>query len=195
MEFTREELSDLVAGFTSKLEEYKKAVDELKNSIYNDFINPAAEEYKRYDHDTRLSEFKEKYKDLLEPLVEPCKEQEQNPDFDVYDQVFSDYDGNTDENKMEESEYVAQVVASLTEQLDALKAKTGAEKVEVKSDENGETVVEADGEKVAEAETVKSEDEVKTESKDEDESNEDEEDDLFEKEIEEGLKQAGRFKL
>lgn len=191
MEFTREELISLVQGFDKKLEDYKKMVDDFKSEIYENFINPAAENYRKYDHDTRLGEFKEKYKDLLEPLVEPCKKYEQNPDFDVYDQVFSDYDENTDENKMEEGEYVAQVVASLTEQLDALKAELSADKVEVKSDENGETVVEADGEKVAEAETVKSEDETETET--EDESNE--EDDPFEKEIEEGLKQAGRFKL
>lgn len=194
MEFTREELIDLVNGFDKKLEDYKKMIDDFKNDIYDNFINPAAENYRKYDHDTRLGEFKEKYKDLLEPLVEPCKEYEQNPDFDVYDQVFSDYDGNTDENKMEEGEYVAQVVASLTEQLDALKAKLSADKVEVKSDENGETVVEADGEKVAEAETVEEKPEEEVESKDEEKSG-DEEDDPFEKEIEEGLKQAGRFKL
>lgn len=186
MEFTREELIDLVNGFDKKLEDYKKMIEDFKADVYENFINPAAENYRKYDHDTRLGEFKEKYKDLLEPLVEPCKEYEQNPDFDVYDQVFSDYDENTDENKMEEGEYVAQVVASLTEQLDTLKAKLSADKVEVKSDENGETVVEADGEKVAEAETVEDEtDEVESE----------EEDDPFEKEIEEGLKQSGRFKL
>lgn len=189
MEFTREELIDLVNGFDKKLEDYKKMIEDFKADVYENFINPAAENYRKYDHDTRLGEFKEKYKDLLEPLVEPCKEYEQNPDFDVYDQVFSDYDENTDENKMEEGEYVAQVVASLTEQLDALKAKLSADKVEVKSDENGETVVEADGEKVAEAETVESGDETKEVESDV------EEDDPFEKEIEEGLKQSGRFKL
>ena len=187
MEFTREELIDLVNGFDKKLEDYKKMIDDFKTDIYDNFINPAAENYRKYDHDTRLGEFKEKYKDLLEPLVEPCKKYEQNPDFDVYDQVFSDYDGNTDENKMEEGEYVAQVVASLTEQLDALKAELSADKVEVKSDENGETVVEADGEKVAEAETV--------EPKEVESKEDEDEDDPFEKEIEEGLKQAGRFKL
>lgn len=176
---TKEELVDLVNGFTSKLEEYKKAVDELKTSIYDDFINPAAEEYKRFDHDTRLGEFKEKYKDLLEPLVGPCKAAEQNPDFDVYDQIFKDYDENTDENKMEEGEYVAQAVAAITEQIEALKASLGAEKVEVKNEE-GETVVEADGEKVAEAETKEEE---KVEEPTESEDDEDE----VEKEIREGL--------
>jgi hypothetical protein len=186
MEMTKEELIDLVNGFTSKLEEYKKAVDELKTSIYDDFINPAAEEYKRFDHDTRLGEFKEKYKDLLEPLVGPCKAAEQNPDFDVYDQIFKDYDENTDENKMEEGEYVAQAVAAITEQIEALKASLGADKVEVKNEE-GETVVEADGEKVAEAET-----ETKEEEKVEEPSDEE---DPFEKEVEEALKNESRFSL
>lgn len=181
MELTREELTDLVAGFTSKLEEYKKAVDELKTSIYDDFINPAADEYKRFDHDTRLGEFKEKYKDLLEPLVEPCKEAEENPDFDVYDQIFNDYDGNTDENKMEESEYVAQAVAAITEQLESIKAQTGAEKVEVKN-EGDKTVVKADGEKVAEAET-----ETKEDVAEKDNEEDEDEEDIFEKEMEENL--------
>lgn len=185
---TKEELVDLVNGFTSKLEEYKKAVDELKTSIYDDFINPAAEEYKRFDHDTRLGEFKEKYKDLLEPLVGPCKAAEQNPDFDVYDQIFKDYNENTDENKMEEGEYVAQAVAAITEQIEALKASLGAEKVEVKNEE-GETVVKADGEKVAEAETKEEEKvEEPTES-------ENDEEDPFEKEMEEALKSSSRFSL
>lgn len=188
MEMTREELADLVAGFTSKLEEYKKAVDELKTSIYDDFINPAAEEYKRFDHDTRLGEFKEKYKDLLEPLVGPCKAAEQNTDFDVYDQIFKDYDENTDENKMEEGEYVAQAVAAITEQIEALKESLGAEKVEVKNEE-GETVVEADGEKVAEAETETEKVEEPAESEKEDEE------DPFEKEMEEALKNGSRFSL
>jgi len=190
MEMTKEELIDLVNGFTSKLEEYKKAVDELKTSIYDDFINPAAEEYKRFDHDTRLSEFKEKYKDLLEPLVGPCKAAEQNPDFDVYDQIFKDYDENTDENKMEEGEYVAQAVAAITEQIEALKASLGADKVEVKNEE-GETVVEADGEKVAEAETETKEEEKKVEEPTESED----EEDPFEKEIEKALKNDSRFSL
>jgi len=190
MEMTKEELIDLVNGFTSKLEEYKKAVDELKTSIYDDFINPAAEEYKRFDHDTRLGEFKEKYKDLLEPLVGPCKAAEQNPDFDVYDQIFKDYDENTDENKMEEGEYVAQAVAVITKQIEALKAGLGADKVEVKNEE-GETVVEADGEKVAEAETETKEEEKKVEEPTESED----EEDPFEKEIEKALKNDSRFSL
>ena len=188
---TKEELIDLVNGFTSKLEEYKKAVDELKTSIYDDFINPAAEEYRRFDHDTRLGEFKEKYKDLLEPLVEPCKAAEQNPDFDVYDQIFKDYDENTDENKMEEGEYVAQAVAAITEQIEALKASLGADKVEVKNEE-GETVVEADGEKVAEAETETKEEEKVEEPA---ETSKDDEEDPFEKEIKKALKNESRFSL
>jgi hypothetical protein len=45
-------------------------------------------------------------------------------------------------------------VASLTEQLNKLKEATGAEEIEVKTDEDGSATVEADGEKIAEAETV-----------------------------------------
>lgn len=170
MEFTKEELSDLVAGFTSKLEEYKKEVDSLKSYIQDEFVNPAAENYKQLDHDNRLEDFRNKYSKDFEPLLEGIKKEE-GEDFDVFDKVFSDYDSNENPDKPEEAEYVAGVVAALTEQLEQLKEATGAENIKVETDESGETKVEADGQEVASAETVteeKAETENETEAEEED---------------------------
>lgn len=181
MEFTKDELMDLVAGFTSKLDEYKKEVDDLKSYINDEFVGPAAENYKKYDHDNRLEDFRNKYSKDFEPLLEGIKAEE-GEDFDVFDKVFSDYDSNENPDKPAEAEYVAGVVAALTEQLEQLKEATGAENIEVKTNENGETEVKADGEDVAKAETMTEE---KLEEKEEESSEEDE--DEVEKEIKDGL--------
>lgn len=175
MELTRDELSDLVQGFTSKLESYKKEVDDLKSYIQDEFVGPAAENYKKLDHDNRLEDFRNKYSKDFEPLLEGIKAEE-GEDFDVFDKVFSDYDSNENPDKPEEAEYVASVIATLTEQLDQLKEATGAENIEVKTNEDGETEVKADGEEVATAETIE-----------EDEVSSDEEEDEVEKEIKDGL--------
>ena len=180
MEFTKEELQDLVAGFTSKLEEYKKEVDDLKSYINDEFVGPAAENYKKYDHDNRLEDFRNKYSKDFEPLLDGIKKEE-GEDFDVFDKVFSDYDSNENPDKPAEAEYVAGVVAALTEQLEQLKEATGAENIEVKTNENGETEVKADGEDVAKAETVE------TKEKKEEESSSDDDEDEVEKEIKNGL--------
>jgi len=183
MEFTKEELMDLVAGFTSKLESYRKEVDDLKSYINDEFVGPAAENYKRLDHDNRLEDFRKKYSKDFEPLLEGIKKAE-GEDFDVFDKVFSDYDSNENPDKPEEAEYVAGVVASLTEQLEQLKEATGAENIEVKTNENGETEVKADGEDLAKAEAVDAE------TKDETETDADDDDDEEEEDIDKRLKKA-----
>lgn len=177
MEFTKDELTELVQGFTAKLDEYKKEVEDLKSYIQDEFVGPAAENYKKLDHDNRLEDFRNKYSKDFEPLMEGIKAEE-GEDFDVFDKVFSDYDSNENPDKPAEAEYVAGVVAALTEQLEQLKEATGAENIEVTTNENGETEVKADGEDVATAETV--------EEKPEEESSEEDEDEV-EKEIKNGL--------
>ncbi len=186
MTFEDDELIKIVNAFNAKLDDYKKEIDDLRTDIYENFINPAEKNYKDWDHSNRLEEFRGKYPEL-EGLNESCRAIEADDTFDVVDKVFSDYDDNTDENKPEEAAYVASVVASITEQIANLKEKLGADKVEVESTENGGVEVKADGEEVAESTDVN---DVKTEPT---EDGNDEED--FEKEIEEGLKKAERFKL
>lgn len=197
MTFTDDELIKLVNAFNDKLDSYKKEIDDFKTDIYDNFITPAEKNYKDWDHSNRLEEFRGKYPEL-EGLNESCRAIEADDAFDVVDKVFSDYDSNTDENKPEEAAYVASVVASITEQIASLKEKLGADKVEVESTDEGGVEVKADGEEVAESTGVEStdvtEDGEKKEAEPAEDGNDDEDDD-FEKEIEEGLKKAERFKL
>lgn len=203
MTFSDDELIKLVNAFNDKLDSYKKEIDDLRTDIYDNFITPAEKNYKDWDHSTRLEEFRGKYPEL-EGLNESCRAIEADDAFDVVDKVFSDYDSNTDENKPEEAAYVASVVASITEQISSLKEKLGADKVEVESTDDGGVEVKADGEEVAESTGVESatDESATDESNGEEkktaeptEDGNDDEDDDFEKEIEEGLKKAERFKL
>lgn len=191
MTFTDDELIKLVNAFNDKLDSYKKEIDDLRTDIYDNFINPAEKNYKDWDHSNRLEEFRGKYPEL-EDLNESCRAIEADDTFDVVDKVFSDYDDNKDENKPEEAAYVASVVASITEQIANLKEKLGADKVEVESTDDGGVEVKADGEEVAES-TEETVSENVEEPEPTEDGNDDEDD--FEKEIEEGLKKAERFKL
>lgn len=184
MTFEREELEALIAGFTSKLDEYKAALDDLKSSIYTDFIEPAEKNYHDWDHSTRLEEFREKYPDL-EALKSDCALIERDDDFDVVDKVFTDYDEG--DKSIEEAEYVSNVVASLTSQINDLKEKLGAEKVEIKADDDS-VEVEADGQDVAESEEVKENTEILEEEKEDDI-------DSIDREIEEGLAKYDNRKI
>ena len=151
MEFSKEELVELVDAFNSKIDRYQKEFDDFKNT-FNEFLDKAESNYRDWDHTTRLGEFKEKYKDSIDPIAEDVKKAEKKDDFDLGTRLFDDYDAS--DKSVPEEEYVANVVASLTEQLNKLKEATGAEEVEIKADENGETTVKADGEKIAEAKEV-----------------------------------------
>lgn len=151
MEFSKEELVELVDAFNSKIDRYQKEFDDFKNT-FNEFLDKAESNYRDWDHTTRLGEFKEKYKDSIDPIAEDVKKAEKKDDFDLGTRLFDDYEAS--DKSVPEEEYVANVVASLTEQLNKLKEATGAEEVEIKADENGEATVKADGEKIAEAKEV-----------------------------------------
>ncbi len=148
------ELMTLVKGFMNKIDEQNKKIENLEKSIYEDFLGPAEQNFKDWDHSTRLGEFKEKYKDTFtEGLCNSCKKVEGDEEFDLPTKIFDDYEALEDKS-VEEEEYVATVVANLKEQLDTLKETLNADTVEVTQDATGETEVVADGDKVAEATEV-----------------------------------------
>lgn len=151
MEFSKEELIELIDAFNSKIDNYQKEFNDFKTQ-FNDFLDKAESNYKDWDHTTRLGEFKERYKDSIDPIAEDVKREQGEDDFDLGTRLFDDYEAS--DKSVAEDEYVANVVASLTEQLNKLKEVTGAEEVKVETDENGEAKVEADGEPIAEAKEV-----------------------------------------
>jgi regulator of replication initiation timing len=147
MEITEKELFDLINAFNQKLDETAKSVQELKQHIYDDFLKPAQDNYNEWDKENRFNEFKER-NPFDESLTNELKAVE-GDDFDLAKKLFDDYEAS--DKSVEESEYVANVVASLTEQLKALKEKLNAEKVEVEANEDGTVEVKADDQPVAEA--------------------------------------------
>lgn len=151
MEFSKEELIELIDAFNSKIDNYQKEFNDFKTQ-FNDFLDKAESNYKDWDHTTRLGEFKERYKDSIDPIAEDVKREQGEDDFDLGTRLFDDYEAS--DKSVAEDEYVANVVASLTEQLNKLKEVTGAEEVKVETNENGEAKVEADGEPIAEAKEV-----------------------------------------
>lgn len=151
MEFSKEELIELIDAFNSKIDNYQKEFNDFKTQ-FNDFLDKAESNYKDWDHTTRLGEFKERYKDSIDPIAEDVKREQGEDDFDLGTRLFDDYEAS--DKSVAEDEYVANVVASLTEQLNKLKEVTGAEEVKVETDENGEAKVEADGEPIAEAKEI-----------------------------------------
>lgn len=167
MEFSKEELIELIDAFNSKIDNYQKEFNDFKTQ-FNDFLDKAESNYKDWDHTTRLGEFKERYKDSIDPIAEDVKREQGEDDFDLGTRLFDDYEAS--DKSVAEDEYVANVVASLTEQLNKLKEVTGAEEVKVETDENGEAKVEADGETIAEAKEISD----ATISNDNDKENEDE---------------------
>lgn len=188
MEFTREELVEFVKGFEDKLDKYNQDIIEVKNTI-NDFFQKADDNYNAWDDTCKRKDFKERNADTLGSLEDDVKEIE-GQDFDIYKQVYDDY--NATDKTMEEAEYVAGVVENIKEQINKIKAESGADTVEVKVDSDGDVEVKADGEKVVEEESVgesngesdgESEDSGKKESGDNGD-NEDNEEDEIDKELE-----------
>ena len=130
MEFSKEELIELIDAFNSKIDNYQKEFNDFKTQ-FNDFLDKAESNYKDWDHTTRLGEFKERYKDSIDPIAEDVKREQGEDDFDLGTRLFDDYEAS--DKSVAEDEYVANVVASLTEQLNKLKEVTGAEEVKVET--------------------------------------------------------------
>lgn len=156
MELSTEEVVKMIKAFQTSLENLRKEmteqIEELKTHFYDDFIKPAEDNYTAWEHDTKLNDFKEKYKDLFDDeLCEACKKAEGVEDLDVLAKVFDGYEES--DKSIEEAQWVANVVSSLKEQLNLIKKETGAEEVTVEA-EGDKVEVKADGETVAKVETV-----------------------------------------
>lgn len=194
MTFENEDVIKMITAFKAEVESLRHENEDLRNALYRDFLEPASKEYKAWDRSNRLNDFREAHKDLLtDELCTRCKEIEGDDAFDLTEKVFSDYDES--DKALDESEYVAQVVTSLNEQLNALKEKLNAEEVVVEANNEGDVEVKADGEVVAEAVSIDtnpseassevSSDEVNSDNANSDEANSSAELDEFIKELEE----------
>lgn len=150
MTFENEDVIKMITAFKAEVDALKQENEDLRNTLYRDFLEPASKEYKEWDRGNRLQDFRDAHKDVLtDELCKECADVEGDENFDLTAKIFDDYDSS--DKSMDETEYVASVVSSLTEQLNGLKERLGAEQVTVEATENGDVELKADGETVAEA--------------------------------------------
>lgn len=172
-------------------EELEKVVMEYKDKI-DTILKTVDDSEKKYQHDKGLEEFTERNGETLGKYADKLKKLN-GDDFDIMSAAFDEY--NNDFSDIEEATYVAQLVSEIDNKIAKLKEALGEDDIEIHSNDEGETEVNAHDTKI-EAETdeaeskeeEKAEDENKEESEEkEDESEEESEDDAeadFVKELE-----------
>lgn len=131
-------------------EDWKREVDErihdLNKTLFDDILAPAQEAMDAANREKAYEEFSGKYAEKFAPYLEGAKAIE-GEDFDLTREAFDQYNAIEGEKPGEE-EYVDVLLSKVAEQIDAVKKALGAEEIEVKQDENGETEIKADGEEV-----------------------------------------------
>jgi hypothetical protein len=131
-------------------EDWKREVDEqihdLRKTLFDDILTPAQEAMDAANREKAYEEFSGKYAEKFAPYLEGAKAIE-GEDFDLTREAFDQYNAIEGEKPGEE-EYVDVLLSKVAEQIDAVKKALGAEEIEIKQDENGETEIKADGEEV-----------------------------------------------
>lgn len=156
---------DIVAAVKQLVEDYghlASEIAEVKQTIYDNLINPIQAEFEQMQHDNALSDFRCKYAEKLEPFSDKLKILEKDDDFDVVEKAFDDFSARTD--GMEEEEFVDKFVDNIQSQLDDIATVFGVEPEKIEEikveTEEGEVKAEVDdGEVVA----VEGEGEIKAE--------------------------------
>ena len=164
------------------LEELEPIVMDLKDKI-DTILNTVDESEKKYKHDKGLEEFTERNGETLGKYSDKLKKLN-GDDFDIMSAAFDEY--TNDFSDIEESTYVAQLVSEIDSKIAKLKEALGEDDIEIHSNDEGKTEVNAHDTKIetenTEAEEPKKEQE--TEEKDEKDEEESEEEADFVKELE-----------
>lgn len=164
---------DIVAAVKQLVEDYghlANEIAEVKQTIYDNLINPIQAEFEQMQHDEALSDFRCKHAEKLEPFNDKLKALEHDENFDIVEKAFDDFSAR--EDGMEEDEYVEKLAEKVQSQLDEIAgifgvAPEAVEEIKVETEE-GEIKAE-----VEDGEVVAVEDEA-TEEATEDEATEDE---------------------
>ena len=155
------------------LEELEPIVMDLKDKI-DTILNTVDESEKKYKHDKGLEEFTERNGEALGKYSDKLKKLN-GDDFDIYSAAFDEY--TNDFSDIEESTYVAQLVSEIDSKIAKLKEALGEDDIEIHSNDEGKTEVNAHDTKIetenTEVEEPKKEEE--TEEKDEKDEEESEE--------------------
>lgn len=161
-------------------EDWKREVDEqihdLRKTLFDDILTPAQEAMDAANREKAYEEFSGRYSEKFAPYLDSAKAIE-GDDFDLMREAFDNYNAIEGE-KPDEAEYIEVLLGKVAEQVKAVKEALGAEDIEIKQGEDGETEIKADGKEVdaADLENAAEKDgEGGEENKGEEEINEEEE--------------------
>lgn len=148
--------AETIKNLEKKVDEYISAndekVNELKSTLYEQVIDPANEYIAEMDRNDRFNQFNERHGEKLSPFNEELSALE-GEDFDIVRTAFDAYDDYEGDDRMDEDEYVEQLIEQVGQKLSDIKEKLGipaGTDVAVQETEDGEVkVVTEDGEVVA----------------------------------------------
>ena len=148
--------AETIKNLEKKVDEYISAndekVNELKSTLYEQVIDPANEYIAEMDRNDRFNQFNERHGEKLSPFNEELSALE-GDDFDIVRTAFDAYDDYEGDDRMDEDEYVDQLIEQVGQKLSDIKEKLGipaGTDVAVQETEDGEVeVVTEDGEVVA----------------------------------------------
>lgn len=148
--------AETIRNLEKKVDEYiasnDEKVNELKSTLYEQIIDPANEYIAEMDRNDRFSQFNERHGEKLSPFNAELSALE-GDDFDMVRTAFDAYDNYEGDDKMDEDEYVDQLIEQVEHKLSDIKDKLGIPAdtdVSIQETEDGGVeVVTEDGEVVA----------------------------------------------
>jgi hypothetical protein len=181
IDFLLEKIEKLEQTVNDNKADADAKINDVNAILVEEVINPASEAADWAAKEERYDGWLERNGEKLAPYAEDAKLIE-GDDYDLAREVFDTYDGMEAEGKPSEDEYIDSTIEKISSHIEKIKAAFGADKVELKVDENGEIETKIDGETVDE-ETVEEVVDGETEPE---ENPEDNADDIaaFEKELE-----------
>jgi len=143
------EIVEKVDSLATQMNEHKAAYDDrinsLEKTLFEDILNPAKEAMEAAEKDERFGEFEGRYSEKFSPLMDDVKKIE-GEDFNLLRNAFDEYDAL--EEKPDEGEYMDKVFEKVLSQVNEIREKYGAEKIEIKAEADGDVTVKADGKDV-----------------------------------------------
>lgn len=162
-------LTERLDSLTNEINEYRKSFDEklngLEKTVYEDILEPAKAAMAEEEKNERFGEFEGRYAEKFAPLMDDVKKIE-GEDYNLLRNAFDEYDALEGE-KPDEGEYMNTVFDKVMNQINDIREKYGAEKIEIKAEEGGEVEVKADGEDITEEVTGEEKAEEKPEGTEE----------------------------
>lgn len=143
-------LIEKVDNIGKEVAEYREMfngrLDGLEKTLFDDILKPAQEAMAENEKENRFTDFQGRYAEKFAPVMDDVKKIE-GDDYDILRNTFDEYDALEGE-KPDEAAYVDTVFNKVVDQINVIREKYGAEKIEIKADENGEVEVKADGKDV-----------------------------------------------